>query len=104
MDALARLFWWLFAGSSGSATRYEVLQAIKEQPRNAMQLSQALNLDYTTIRYHLAVLEKNRLVQTEGEKYGRLYFVSDMMDSNWSKLEAITGLGSHGMSAVLASR
>ena len=90
MDAFERLLWWLFAGSTGALTRFQVLSAVREQPRNAQQLSQALNLDYTTIRHHLGVLEKNRLVLTEGEKYGKLYFLSEVMEANWDKLEAIT--------------
>ena len=89
MDAFERLLWWLFAGSVGAATRAHILSAIREEPRNAQQLSEALNLDYTTVRHHLRVLESNRLVLTEGEKYGKVYFVSDNMEAHWDKLEAI---------------
>ncbi|MDH2900058.1 MAG: winged helix-turn-helix domain-containing protein [archaeon] len=89
MDAFERVLWWLFAGSTGAVTRLEVLQAIKEQPRNAQQLTQALHVDYTTVRHHLRVLEQNRLIVTEGEKYGKLYFLSSEMEANWSKLEEI---------------
>jgi len=89
VDSFERLLWWLFAGSAGAATRAVILLGIREQPRNAQQLSQALNLDYTTIRHHLRVLEKNRLVVTEGEKYGKIYFVSDSMEAHWDKLDAI---------------
>jgi DNA-binding transcriptional ArsR family regulator len=100
MDAFERLLWWLFAGSTGAATRMQVLEAIKEQPRNAQQLSQFLHLDYTTVRHHLGVLEKNRLVITEGEKYGKLYFLSEVMEANWAKLMEIraktTGSASRG--------
>lgn len=100
MDAFERLLWWLFAGSTGAKTRLLVLEAIKEQPRNAQQLSQLLRLDYTTVRHHLGVLEKNRLVLTEGDKYGKLYFLSEMMEANWEKLQAIkaktSGEGNRG--------
>ncbi len=89
MDAFERLLWWLFAGSAGAQTRARVLEAVREQPRNAQQLSQALNLDYTTVRHHLKVLEQNHIVITEGESYGRLYFLSDSMEAHWSSLEAI---------------
>lgn len=89
MDAFERLLWWLFAGSAGAATRSEVLRAVREQPRNAQQLSQALRLDYTTVRHHLKVLQENHIVVTEGEAYGRLYFVSDNMEAHWPALEAI---------------
>ena len=89
MDGFERLLWWLFAGSTGAKTRAEVLSAIKEQPRNAQQLCQALGVDYTTVRHHLKVLERNRLIVTEGEKYGKLYFLSDLMEANWSTFERI---------------
>jgi DNA-binding transcriptional ArsR family regulator len=89
MDAFERLLWWLFAGSTGAETRFHVLGTIKEQPRNAQQISQILELDYTTVRHHLRVLEQNRLVVTEGDKYGKLYFLSDAMEGSWEKLEEI---------------
>lgn len=89
MDSFERLLWWLFAGSAGAATRATVLFAIREQPRNAQQLSLLLHLDYTTVRHHLRVMEANRIVVIEGEKYGRIYFVSETMESHWDKLDAI---------------
>jgi len=89
VDAFERLLWWLFAGSAGAKTRSMVLNAIREEPRNAQQLSEALGLDYTTVRHHLKVLEQNRVIVTEGESYGRLYFLSDSMEAHWSNLQAI---------------
>jgi len=89
LDAFERLLWWLFAGSVGAATRADVLRAIREQPRNAQQLSQALGVDYSTVRHHLRVLEQNHVVVTQGETYGKLYFVSESMEAHWSALEAI---------------
>jgi len=89
LDAFERLLWWLFAGSAGAMTRAQILSAVRKEPRNAQQLSLALNLDYTTIRHHLKVLEQNRIVVTEGTAYGRLYFVSDAMEAHWSNLQVI---------------
>jgi DNA-binding transcriptional ArsR family regulator len=89
MDSFERLLWWLFAGSAGARTRALVLFNLKDQPKNAQQLSQSLHLDYTTVRHHLRVLETNRIVLAEGDKYGRVYFVSEMMESHWSTLEEI---------------
>jgi DNA-binding transcriptional ArsR family regulator len=86
LDSFERLLWWLFAGSAGASTRKLVLFSIKEKPRNAQQLSIALKLDYTTVRHHLRVLESNRLVLTAGEKYGKVYFVSDSMEAHWDGL------------------
>ena len=89
MDSFERLLWWLFAGSAGAKTRLLVLFSIREQPRNAQQLSQALGLDYTTVRHHLRVLETNKIILAEGDKYGRVYFVSEVMESHWPTLEGI---------------
>ena len=89
MDAFERLLWWLFAGSAGAATRFDVLRSIREQPRNAQQLSRALGLDYSTVRHHLRVLEQNHIIITEGDEYGKLYFVSDSMEAHWTTLEGI---------------
>jgi DNA-binding transcriptional ArsR family regulator len=89
MDSFERLLWWLFAGSAGAKTRGQVLYSLKEQPKNAQQLSQALHLDYTTVRHHLRVLETNKILLAEGDKYGRVYFVSEMMEAHWATLEDI---------------
>ena len=89
MDSFERLLWWLFAGSAGAHTRALVLYSIRKEPRNAQQLCLALNVDYTTVRHHLKVLESNHLVLTEGDKYGKVYFVSENMEAHWDKLEAI---------------
>ena len=49
--------------------------------------------DYKTTRHHLNVLEKNRLITTIGDKYGILYFSSELLEENmhffkeiWSKI------------------
>jgi DNA-binding transcriptional ArsR family regulator len=89
MDSFERLLWWLFAGSAGAKTRALVLFSLKEQPKNAQQLSQSLHLDYTTVRHHLRVLETNKIVLAEGDKYGRVYFVSEGMEAHWATLEGI---------------
>ena len=69
--------------------RVQVLFAIKEQPRNAQQLRELLGVDYTTVRHHLKVLVANRILVTEGGKYGQLYFVSEQMEAHWPVLEGI---------------
>ena len=37
----------------------------------------------------MKVLEQNRVIVTEGESYGKLYFLSDSMEAHWSNLQAI---------------
>lgn len=89
MDSLERVLWWLFAGSAGAETRSRVLRAIREQPRNAQQLAQALGVDYTTVRHHLRVMEQNGIVTTAGDRYGKLYFLSNAMEARWAVFESI---------------
>ncbi len=89
MDAFERLLWWLFAGSVGARSRTSILFTLRAQPLNAQQLAEQLKLDYTTVRHHLSVLEKNRILITEGEKYGKVYFVTEVMEAHWATLEAI---------------
>lgn len=104
MDSFERLLWWLFAGSAGARTRALVLFSLRKEPRNAQQLSLALHVDYTTVRHHLKVLESNRLVLTEGEKYGKVYFVSENMEAHWDKLEAILKRNKGGKNVTGDSR
>lgn len=89
LDSFERLLWWLFAGSAGARTRALVLFSLRDEPKNAQQLSQSLHLDYTTVRHHLRVMETNKIVLAEGDKYGRVYFVSEGMEAHWPTLEGI---------------
>lgn len=49
---------------------------------NANELADVLNLDYKTVRHHLAVLQKNRLITSMGAGYGTMYFPSDLLEEN----------------------
>ena len=58
-------------------------------PQNANQLANLLNMDYRTIRHHLEVLQKNRIITFAGEGYGSTYFLSPEMEENYALLEEI---------------
>ena len=93
MSASARPFkyvlGWLIAGTRGGVTRARIITTLKETPQNANQLATLLGMDYRTIRHHLEVLEKNRLITSAGEGYGKTYFVSQAMEENYSQFEEI---------------
>ena len=86
---LKYLLGWLIAGTRGGATRAEVIKSIHETPQNANQLANALKVDYKTVRYHLEVLEKNRIVTSVGDKYGATYFLTQSMEENYAEFEGI---------------
>lgn len=82
MHAAKRLLWWILIGSAGGLNRTRILKELIKTPRNANELSNLLNLDYKTTRHHLEMLEKNRLITTMGNKYGTLYFPSNLLEQN----------------------
>jgi len=80
---------WLIAGTRGGATRAKIIQTLRENPQNANQLATQLGMDYRTIRHHLKVLEKNKIITTAGEGYGTTYFLSPMLEENYGVFEEI---------------
>jgi DNA-binding transcriptional ArsR family regulator len=86
---LKYLLGWLIAGTRGGPTRARIIEILKETPQNANQLATALKMDYRTIRHHLKVLEKNRIVTTVGEGYGTTYFLSPVLEENYALFEEI---------------
>ncbi len=86
---LKYLLGWLIAGTRGGVTRARIIQILRETPQNANQLSNLLGMDYRTIRHHLGVLEKNRIITSAGEGYGTTYFLSPAMEENYSLFEEI---------------
>ena len=86
---LRYLLGWLIAGTRGGATRARIIETLKETPQNANQLSNLLGMDYRTIRHHLGVLEKNKIIISAGERYGTTYFLSQVMEENYVLFEEI---------------
>ncbi|KYK34903.1 MAG: hypothetical protein AYK22_04435 [Thermoplasmatales archaeon SG8-52-3] len=93
MRATKRLLWWILVGTAGGFNRARILNEITQTPRNANELANLLKLDYKTTRHHLDTLEKNRLITNIGDKYGVMYFPSELLEKNihyfkeiWSKI------------------
>lgn len=86
---LKYLLGWLIAGTRGGATRAKIIQALKETPQNANQLANLLKMDYRTIRHHIEVLEKNKIITSAGNRYGTTYFLSPQMEENYALFEEI---------------
>ena len=86
---LKYLLGWLIAGTRGGTTRARIIETLKETPQNANQLANLLNMDYRTIRHHLKVLQKNRIITSAGEGYGTTYFLSPQMEENYALFEEI---------------
>jgi DNA-binding transcriptional ArsR family regulator len=87
--SLKYLLGWLIAGTRGGPTRAKIILALKETPQNANQLATLLKMDYKTMRHHLEVLEKNKIIISVGDRYGATYFLSQTMEDNYVLFEEI---------------
>jgi predicted ArsR family transcriptional regulator len=87
--SLKYLLGWLIAGTRGGPTRARIIQALKDSPQNANQLANKLKMDYKTMRHHLEVLEKNKIITSVGNRYGATYFLSQAMEDNYAMFEEI---------------
>ena len=87
--SLKYLLGWLIAGTRGGPTRAKMILSLKETPQNANQLATLLKMDYKTMRHHLEVLEKNKIITSVGDRYGTTYFLSQTMEDNYILFEEI---------------
>ena len=83
------VLWYVLTGTRGGTNRIRILRELSDRPRNANRLAEELHLDYKTVRHHLDLLEENGVVTTMGDGYGKMYFVSDEMESNMDVLAEI---------------
>ena len=82
MGSFDNVLYWLIANSLGGYNRGRIIEELFKKPQNANELSNNLSLEYKTIRYHLKVLEENRLITSAGGGYGKTYFPSDEIKQN----------------------
>ena len=88
-SAIRRVIWWVFTGNRGGPNRARVVIALRDRPMNANQLAETLGMDYKTVRHHLSVLSKNRLILGEGEGYGTMYFLSPELEFEYDEFVKI---------------
>jgi len=90
MQPMKQLLGWLITGTKGGKTRAQIIKSVKSNPKNANQLATQLKVDYKTVRHHLTILEKNKLITAVGEHYSTVYFLSPPMEENYAVFEEIT--------------
>ena len=82
MSSFKKVLYWLIANSLGGANRGRIIDELFKKPENANELSNILNVEYKTVRYHLKVLEENKIITSVGGGYGKTYFPSDELEQN----------------------
>jgi len=82
MGSIKNVLYWLIANSLGGHNRGKILMELFKKPQNANELSKNLNIEYKTVRYHLKVLEENKIITSVGGGYGQTYFPSEDLEAN----------------------
>ena len=82
MGSIKNILYWLIANSLGGLNRGRILNELFKKPENANELSNSLNIDYKTIRYHLEILINNNLIESAGPGYGKTYFITEELMKN----------------------
>lgn len=83
------MLWYLFAGTRGGYDRGFILKNFINKPCDIRKLAEALNLDYKTTLNQFDILTKNGIITTQYDKYGKLYFVSNVMQENLNTFNKI---------------
>ena len=87
---MEKALWYLLAGTRGGANRARIIRTLDDRPRNANQLSEALDVDYNTVRHHLDMLLDHDVVEKGGDDYGAMYFLTDRFEHHRDTFEDIT--------------
>jgi DNA-binding transcriptional ArsR family regulator len=81
----------LFTGTRGGMNRGRIIETLLKEPKNINQLRLHLDLDYKTVKHHIAVLEDNDLITSIGNTYGKMFFVSQKLEESLKEFEEIWG-------------
>jgi DNA-binding transcriptional ArsR family regulator len=84
----ARL-WYVLTGTRGGPNRIRIIEMLDEQPRNANQVAEELDLHYETVQHHLDVLTENDIIKSSGDDYGAVYLPTPQARDNWNLVEEI---------------
>lgn len=81
--------WHLLARTAGGPNRADIIEVLDERPTNANQVAEHLDLNYNTVRYHLEVLEDHGIVDSSGDTYGEVYYLTERFDLHQDVFERI---------------
>jgi len=87
---MEKALWYLLAGTRGGENRARVIKSLDDRPKNANQLSESLDLDYKTVSHHIDMLDEYGIVESGGNDYGEMYFLTERFEKNRESFEEIT--------------
>ena len=68
----------------------KIISKLSETPLNLYTLSQELDMVYNAVQHPLLILEKNNLIISSKNKYGKMYFISPLLESNMIVFDEIS--------------
>ena len=86
---MEKALWYLLTATRGGENRVRLIRALGARPRNANKLAEELDVSYKTIRHHLDILEDHGVVESGGNDYGKLYFLTDHFEQHRETFEQI---------------
>lgn len=86
---MERILYYLLTGMRGGTNRIRIIRSLLDRPKNANQLAEELELNYKTVRHHLDMLEEHDIVQTYGDTYGEMYFLTDEFNAHRETFDRI---------------
>jgi len=87
---MEQALWYLLAGTRGGENRARIILSLDDMPKNTNRISEELDLDYKTVKHHLDMLQEYDVVETGGDDYGEMYFLTDRFEKNRDSFEEIT--------------
>lgn len=79
----------VFLKRKGGKTTIKIMDLLLERPYNGNQIAKIIKMDYKTIYYHLDILCKNKLVMSESDSYGSLYYPTEILLNHPEEYEEI---------------
>ena len=86
---MEKALWYLLTATRGGENRLRIIRALSEQPKNANELADELDVGYKTVRHHLDTLEEHGLVEAGEQQYARLHFLTDQFRRHRGQFEEI---------------